>query len=104
MTKPAIDEAPKSDFVREMESAIARRLAAAGWPEKVAVDREIRDIIRTHLGRDAWQAMVDAEAESAAIPKAGKQWSRRRARVGKRTRYSEEFDHKLAQAGDRNDE
>jgi hypothetical protein len=69
MSKPAVDEATKSDFVREMEAAIAKRLAAVGRG-KAAVDREIAGIVRKHLGRDAWQAMVDAERESDDVPRA----------------------------------
>lgn len=110
MTKPAETESPKSAFVQEMEAAIAKRLAAAGWPDKSAVDREIRDIIRRHLGRDAWQAMVDAGEdvphETSRDRKCHGSALGRRASVrsGGTGRYSERFDHKLAQAGERDDD
>lgn len=102
--KPAVVESPKSAFVVEMEAAIARRLAAAGWPEKSAVDREIHDIIRRYLGRDAWDAMVDADQQSARLAARCRSRRRRASVARERSRYSEDFDHKLAQAGDRSDD
>jgi hypothetical protein len=109
MTKPALVESPKSEFVREMEAAIQRRLAAPTRAGKTAVDREIAGIVKQYLGRDAWQAMVDADRETASVPRGtSRDLSRRRSRArvgaGGERRYSEEFDHKRAQAGDSSDD
>jgi hypothetical protein len=103
MKHPVVDEAPKSAFVREMEAAIARRLAASG-PGKKAVDREIAAIVKQYLGRDAWRAMVDADREAeAGVPRTttGPRSHRARATPGRGGRYSDTFDHKLAQSGER---
>jgi hypothetical protein len=101
--KPAVDDSTKSVFVLEMEAAIKRRLAAASWRDKSAVDREIRTIIQTHLGRDAWDAMVDADP-ARSVPRPPRLARKaKRDRGGRRFRRG--FDHKMAQAGDReNDE
>ncbi len=107
MTKPAVlDEAPKSAFVREMEAAIERRLAAIGRGAKGAVDREIAGIVKAYLGRDAWQAMVDAERETPDVPRGTRrdQFRHTRRLTSGRSRYSDTFDHKRAQAGDLGDD
>lgn len=108
MTKPVDTEAPKSEFVREMEAAITRRLAAVGWSEKSAIDREIAGIVRKYLGRDAWQAMLDAERETPDVPRdttRDRVCHKRRVRASRTgRRYPEGFDHKRAQAGDRSDD
>ena len=107
MTKPSIDQAPKSDFVREMEAAIVRRLNAVGKSGKAAVDREIAGIVKAYLGRDAWQAMVDAERETPDVPRGTRRdrfCHARRTRGAGGARYSDSFDHKLAQSGEREED
>lgn len=108
MTKPVDVESPKSAFVREMEAAIERRLAAVGWDNKRAVDKEIAAIVQKYLGRDAWAAMVDAERETANVPRdttRDRICHKRRVRAGRTgRRYPEGFDPKMAQAGDRGDD
>lgn len=108
ITKPVDTESPKSEFVREMDAAIERRLAAVGWSNKSAVDREIKEIISRCLGRDAWQAMLDAERDTPDVPRdttRDRVCHKRRVRASRTgRRYPEGFDHKRAQAGDRSDD
>lgn len=107
MTKPlVVDEAPLSEFVRKMRDACRRCLAASKPSDKRAIEREMADLMRKYLGRNAWEAAVAAEREaervSADVPRAT---SRRYVRPGPMPKYSSgDFDHKLAAAGDRTDD
>jgi hypothetical protein len=107
-----VDESPMSTFCSEMKAALEQRLAAVGKAGKAAAEREIVEILRRYRGRDAWSAMADAERAAADVSRdtsrdrSGPARARRRAgmvRKGSR-RFSEEFDYKLAQSGDRGEE
>lgn len=99
-----VDETPLSEFVCEMKRLLAQRLEARGARDKAAVDREMRGVMKQYLGRDTWQAMVDAENAEATRPDARKRPRQRgRGKAGRR-RYVGSFDYKRAQARDTNDE
>lgn len=109
MPRPSqVDESPLSEFVTKMRDVFRRRLAAVEPRDQRAIEAEMQTIMRTYLGRDAWEAVqaaerdVDAALTAAGVPRATR--PRRRVRPGPPSRYREGFDHKLAQAGDRDED
>ncbi len=112
MTHPADTESPKSEFIRKAEELLARRLAATTTQAQRALEIELGAWLAAHRVRSAWKAMQDAEAAVdgvAAVPRDTSTDSvchtRRRATGSAQSaRYSSEFDHKRAQAGDRSED
>lgn len=107
MVEPrTLDASPLSEFVTKMRDVFRRRLAAVDPRDVRAIEGEMQGLMRTYLGRDAWEAAA-AAAEQAAAPWGGGPCAarRRRARPGPIPKYPRDgFDHKLAQAGDREDD
>lgn len=56
-----IDQQPKSEFQQQAEAIWCRRLAARTVGEKRAAERALADLLATHRGRRAWDAVRDAE-------------------------------------------
>ena len=135
MTKrvASLPEAEKSAYVRELEAALARYLAADSKREKLAIEREVAAIIGTQRGLNAWKAKAASavEPESESEPESGPAYLRyclrmaRKAKAGtvshgtsrdphcpprkrKRERWRRdfrgEFDHKRAQVHEDDDE
>ena len=103
----ALDASLLSEFVTKMRDVFRRRLAAVDPRDAKAVELEMVALMRTYLGRDAWEATAAGERDlddaltAAGIPRAT---GRRRARPGPPSTYPRDFDHKLAQAGDRDED
>lgn len=91
------DEAPLSEFIAKMRDVFRRRLEAVDGREKRAVEREMEAIMRTYLGRSAWDASAAAEEHDvvAGVPRD----TPRRRRGHGPSKYSGDVDHKLAAAG-----
>ena len=103
MSRPRVlDASPLSEFITRMRDAHRRRVAAIDPADKRAIEREMTGLMRTYLGRDAWEATLAAQRgaeRTADVPRATSR--RRRVRPGPVSRYPDGFDHKLAAAGDR---
>jgi hypothetical protein len=68
----AVDQHPESEFVRKMRDVFRRRDAAKGQPKTLkALHGEMVELMHTYLGRNAWDAMRDAEAveHGADVPR-----------------------------------
>jgi len=100
-----VDETVISEFIAKMQACFEERLAVADPADKRAVERRMEGIMRDYHRRNAWDAMVDAEGAAGDVPR-GTPLARRRRPRGRTSsgRYSPNFDHKLAQAGDKDDE
>jgi hypothetical protein len=67
-----VDQHPESEFVRKMRDVFRRRDAAKGQPRTLqALHEEMVVLMRTYLGRNAWDALRDAEAvqQAADVPR-----------------------------------
>lgn len=69
MTRPVVDEAPLSEFVRKMRAVFVKREAAKTNADKREAEREMESLMRQYLGRSAWDAMGDAEAVEQDVPR-----------------------------------
>jgi hypothetical protein len=95
-----MDESPLSDFLVKMRDAHRRRLAAVSLAEKRAIEREMHALIRKAGEADGDAAPESDRPETPTVPRA----TRRRARPGPAKYSHDGFDHKLAQAGEREDD
>jgi len=104
MTKrvASLPEAEKSAYVRELEAALARYLAADSKREKLAIEREVAAIIGTQRGLNAWKAKAAGVSHGTSRDPNCQPRTRKRERW--RRDFRGEFDHKRAQVHEDDDE
>jgi hypothetical protein len=66
-----VDQQPKSEFCKQAEDLLARRLAARTTGDRRALEAELTVLLATHRLRNAWDAVRDAEAveQPAGVPR-----------------------------------
>jgi hypothetical protein len=92
-------DTPKADFVRAMQDAVDRFVAATTRREKLDIEKEMAAIVKANRGCDT-DDVPRATTRDRACHK-------RRARVGRGSRrrvFPEGYDWKRMQAGDGNED